>query len=207
MFISPPMIQVKREDLSYPRNLVCIDLDSRVPLLMRRISTSSDGERRSRRESAQQANAIGGACKDHNELRRLKKRELGKRNDWSWDFGDYKSLLSWSFTWEDQGDQCPLSCLDAFNEFIDNERCIWDGAMSKKGSITTECGIASYSVERQEPKLPDKWRLYVLYMTQEVRPGASKIEWQLTAAGENGESVNIEGPSTWYDVQYAKFNI
>lgn len=66
--------------------------------------------------------AIDGACKDHNELRRLKKRGLGKRNTFTYENTD-KDNLQWKLHWEDEGDKCQLKCQDVFKRIFEHDKC------------------------------------------------------------------------------------
>ncbi|KAF2675792.1 hypothetical protein K458DRAFT_352760 [Lentithecium fluviatile CBS 122367] len=90
---------------------------------------------------------IGSACQNHDELKRLKSRAPGM---WDWSNVDQNSL-QWAFNWNDQGGQCEMKCEEMFEIFEDDENCVWNGGMSKSGFIATDCGVASYSVDKPKP--------------------------------------------------------
>ncbi|KAF2114463.1 hypothetical protein BDV96DRAFT_600430 [Lophiotrema nucula] len=90
---------------------------------------------------------VHSACQQHDELKRLKKRD---NNAFWWTNVDGNGV-QWSFDWNDKGN-CDFQCEDIFDYFQDDRDCSWDGGMTKAGFIETDCGIASYSIDKPNPE-------------------------------------------------------
>ena len=139
--------------------------------------------------------SAAGACRDHLELRRLKKRAT---NHWDWKKVDYVDgqYLQWGFNWNDKGEKCELNCDDLFSAFEFDEKCendsivlgydvltpigIWKTGMSRVGTAKTECGIASYSVDR-----PDRPTCFEFHAD-----GAPRGQKEINEEGGSGTSVD-----------------
>ncbi|KAF2682593.1 hypothetical protein K458DRAFT_432581 [Lentithecium fluviatile CBS 122367] len=85
--------------------------------------------------------AIGGACHDHNELRRKKRHgaAISKRDDFAYYITDTDNLR-WKLSWDDGSGKCALKCEDVFKQMLYCDKCRWWGGAAKKGSVPTECG-------------------------------------------------------------------
>ncbi|KAF2021389.1 hypothetical protein BU24DRAFT_470162 [Aaosphaeria arxii CBS 175.79] len=161
------------------------------------------------------------ACQEHNELRRRAYNRIFKRDSWEWtNQDDTSSSLSWKFYWNDQGEKCPLNCKDIFDKIRSSGNCVVDHQVSRKGSISTDCGDAGFSVEKRKPSppafpppphpekpLPSEWGAYLLSMVQEIpKSGEPKLWWELYADPEHSY-VQIHEPSDNADIDGATYLI
>ncbi|KAL1592775.1 hypothetical protein SLS60_011191 [Paraconiothyrium brasiliense] len=164
-------------------------------------------------DTARMNEAIDGACKNHDELRRRKRHgaALSARDTFAY-YNTDKDNLRWHLTWDDAGGQCSLKCKDVFNQMLYYEKCRWWGAAAKKGSVPTECGLASYDVEyvqapsppppapSDSPQLPDNWSQYLIIIEHEISgPGNWKLDWTLFA-DPWGVNAKVEGPAGYMDI-------